>query len=79
MRTRPVPQYQPLPRINGSGTARLSLVIGADGRVTQVSVERALTRNTSQLISAVQQWRFKPATENGEPISAPYSVEISFQ
>lgn len=79
MRTRPVPEYQPLPQIAGAGTARLSLIIGADGRVKQVDVERALARDTAELISMVQSWRFKPATENGEPVAAPYSVEISFR
>ena len=79
LRTRPVPQYQPLPNVSGHGTARLSLLIGADGRVKQVSIQRALQGNTAQLIAAVQTWRFKPATENGEPVSAPYSVEISFR
>jgi TonB family protein len=80
VRTRPVPEYQPLPQIrSGAGKARLSLLIGADGRVRQVDVQKALDRDTSDLIAAVQSWRFKPATENGEPVAAPYSVEISFQ
>jgi len=79
IRTRPVPQYQPLPRIPASGTARLTLMIGADGRVRDVNIERALSRNTADLVAYVQRWRFKPATEDGEPISAPYSVDISFR
>lgn len=78
LRTRPVPISQPLPRINGTGTARLTLIIGPDGRVRDINIEKALSRNTSDLVSAVQRWRFKPATEDGEPISAPYSVDISF-
>jgi hypothetical protein len=79
MRTRPVPQHQPLPEIHGRGTARLSLLIGADGRVKRIDVERTFGGNTARLVDAVQNWRFKPATENGEPIAAPYSVEISFR
>jgi TonB family protein len=80
VRTRPVPQYQPIPRISGNGTARLTLMIGSDGRVKDVNIERTIPGgNTAQLIGAVQAWRFKPATENGEPISAPYTVEISFR
>ena len=78
IRTRPVPQYQPIPRIFATGTARLTLIIGADGRVRDVNIEKALSRNTADLVSAVQRWRFKPATEDGEPVSAPYSVDISF-
>ncbi|HEX6641079.1 MAG TPA: energy transducer TonB, partial [Thermoanaerobaculia bacterium] len=77
--TRPIPQYQPLPQISASGTARLSLTVGPDGRVKQVDIERPLQRNTAQLLSAVRSWRFKPATVNGNPVSAPYSVEITFK
>lgn len=78
IRTRPVPQYQPIPRILGSGTARLTLIIGSDGRVRDVNIEKALNRDTAELVAAVHRWRFKPATEDGEPVSAPYSVDISF-
>jgi TonB family protein len=80
MRTRPIAQYQPIPSINGRGTARLTLLIGPDGEVRSVNIERPLERgNTAALIAAVQRWRFKPATENGEPVAAPYSVEINFR
>lgn len=79
VRTRPVPQRQPIPQIRATGTARLNLIIGPDGRVQQVDVERALAGNTGELVAAVRRWRFKPATENGRPVSAPYSVEITFK
>ena len=80
LRTRPVPQSQPLHGITGTGTAKLSLLIGADGRVKEVDIMRPLAGgNTAQLLRSVQQWRFKPATENGEPVAAPYTVEISFR
>jgi hypothetical protein len=79
MRTRPVPLSQPMPSITSTGTARLSLMIGADGRVKEIDIERALGRDTAVLLSSVRSWRFKPATLNGEPIAAPYSVEISFK
>lgn len=78
-RTRPVPEYQPLPSIPaGSGRARLSLMIGADGHVKRVDIQQPLQRRNADLVNAVQSWRFKPATENGEPVAARYSVEISF-
>ena len=79
VRTRPVAEYQPIPRVGGHGTARFTLMIGTDGRVKDISVERMLTGgNTAQLVGAIQTWRFKPATENGHSVAAPYSVEISF-
>jgi hypothetical protein len=80
VRTRPIPQYQPIPRVGGHGTARFTLMIGSDGRVKDVNIERTLTGgNTAALIGSIQSWRFKPATENGRAVSAPYSVEISFK
>lgn len=80
VRTRPVPQYQPLPPVRGRGTARFTLTIGADGRVKDVDIEQTMVGgNTPALIGAIQNWRFKPATENGEPVAAPFSVEISFK
>jgi TonB family protein len=79
VRTKPVPEYQPLPSVRGSGKARLTLIVGTDGHVRDVNVERTLPGgNTPALISAVQKWRFKPATEDGEPVAAPYTVEIQF-
>lgn len=77
--TRPVPQYQPVPPLRGSGRAQLDLIIGPDGRVRNINVRRSLAGDTPALISAVQRWRFKPATVNGRPVSARYSVEISLR
>ncbi|HUP59714.1 MAG TPA: TonB family protein [Thermoanaerobaculia bacterium] len=77
--TRPVPQYQPVPRLRGSGRAKLDLVIGPDGRVRDIDVRRAFAGDTPALIGAVQRWRFKPATVNGRPVASRYSVEISFR
>jgi hypothetical protein len=44
-----------------------------------VSVDRSIGRDTNQLVSMAKSWRFKPATVNGEPVSAPYTVDISFE
>lgn len=80
VRSRPVPEYQPIPPLRGSGKARLTLLVGSDGRVKHINIERALRGgNTAALISSVQRWRFKPAMENGAPVQAPYSVDISFE
>ena len=78
--TRPVPEYQPIPDIKVSQrvTARLELVIGSDGRVKEVNLKNSIPGQTPKLIAAVQSWRFKPATENGVPVSAPFTVDISF-
>lgn len=79
VRTRPIPQHQPLPAMRGQGSAKFTLLVGADGRVKDVNIERTMAGgNTPALVGAIQNWRFRPATENGEPVAAPFSVEISF-
>ena len=79
MHTRPIPESQYVPPIASHGSAKLTLMIGTDGRVHDVNIERALEGGrTAALIRAVQSWRFRPATENGHPVAAPYTVEINF-
>lgn len=79
--TKPVPEYQPIPDIQVRETTvvRLELTVGADGRVREVNVVQGIPGQTQKIIGAVQTWRFKPATENGTPVSAPFSVDLSFR
>ncbi|HWS73256.1 MAG TPA: hypothetical protein VN605_14170, partial [Thermoanaerobaculia bacterium] len=67
IRTRPQPEYQPIPdiRVDRDTVARLDLTVGADGRVQDVNILNAIPGETAKLIAAVQSWRFRPATENG--------------
>ena len=80
-RTMPVPQSQPIPeiRVSRTTTARLNLTIGPDGRVHEIDVIESIPGEMPRLISAVQSWRFRPATENGLPVAAHFSVDISFR
>jgi TonB family protein len=78
--TRPVPEHRPIPQIRASGTARVTLIVGPDGRVQRVNIDQPLrSGSTAQLVSTLQKWRFKPAMQNGRPVTAPYSVELSFE
>ena len=79
--TRPVPEYQPIPdiQVRETSTVRLELTVGADGRVREVNVLQGIPGQTSKIISTVQTWRFRPATENGNPVSAPFTVDLSFR
>lgn len=81
--TNPVPTHQPLPdidrtKIKQDGRMRFDLRVGADGRVKEVRIIEAMPGLTSQTVSAVQQWRFKPATRNGEPVEGNFQVDISY-
>lgn len=80
VRTRPQPEYQPIPniRVDRDTVARLDLTVGADGRVHDVSILNAIPGETAKLIAAVQSWRFRPATENGTPVPSHFSVDVSF-
>ncbi len=79
-RTEPVAVYQPVPsiRVDGEATARLLLTVGADGRVKDIDVARDIPGDTARLIETVQEWRFRPATENGMPVASRFSVDITF-
>jgi hypothetical protein len=78
--SRPVPVYQPLPDIavTQMTTAKLQLTVGADGFVKEVSVIQGIPGETGKLIAALQRWKFKPAMENGSPVEAPFTVDVSF-
>jgi periplasmic protein TonB len=80
-RTQPVPEYQPVPPISITepATVRLRLTIGSNGRVEDIDVLQGIPGQTSKIISTVQTWRFKPASENGRPVSAPFLVDLSFR
>jgi TonB family protein len=65
-------------RVRDAATARLKLTVGKDGLVKEVNVLQGIPGETGKLIGAVQRWRFKPATRNGEPVEAPFTVDVSF-
>ena len=80
MRTSAYLQYKPLPHIvvDRDTTARLNLTVDPDGRVTDVDVSEPVP-DMPKLLAAVQNWRFKPATENGVPVTSHVSVDITFR
>jgi hypothetical protein len=80
MRTEPVAVYQPVPaiRVYRDAKARLLLTVGEDGRVKDIDIAEGLPGDTARLISAVQSWRFRPATENGVPVASRFAVDITF-
>ena len=62
------------------GVIVLKVVIRKDGLVDNVEVVQGLGYGLDEAaIEAVMtEWRFKPATLNGEPIDHPANIEISF-
>jgi len=80
VRTPPRAEYIPFPEIHvdRETTIQLTLLVGADGRVHSVGIDGVLPGQTAKLIAAIHSWRFRPATENGVPVSAPFSTAVSF-
>jgi len=77
--TQPVPEYQPVPTLHGHGHARLTLTVDTDGRVRDVDIVEPLQGEMGRLIGAVQSWRFKPATDNGVPVTSRFTVDINVE
>src|SRR5262249_35086593 len=63
-------------RRNVSGSVEVSAVVLPDGTVGDATVTRSLDPDADQeAIRAITQWRFKPGTLEGKPVSAPVSVQ----
>lgn len=78
-RTQPVPLYQPVPsmQVDRQANARLILTVGPQGRVRSINVAQSIPGEMPRLIAAVQDWRFRPATENGHPVTSTFAVDIT--
>ena len=78
-RTEAYLESKPLPHISVDHdiTARLNLTVSPQGRVTDIDISEPIP-DMPKLIQAVQNWRFRPATENGTPVTAKVAVDITF-
>jgi len=62
------------------GTVDLLTVIGVDGVAGDITVNRGLGMGLDEkAIECLRQWRFRPATDHGEPVSAKAKVVIHFR
>jgi len=77
--TQPIPLYQPVPplHVDRPTSARLFLTVGTDGRVRDIDIAQSIPGEMPRLIASVQNWRFKPATQNGQPVTSTFSVDIN--
>jgi hypothetical protein len=78
-RTQPVPLYQPVPsmQVYRPENARLILTVGSEGRVRGINITQSIPGEMPRIIAAVQNWRFRPATENGRPVTSSFAVDIT--
>ena len=75
--TQPVPEFQPVPSLHGHGHAKLTLTVGPDGHVRDIDIVEPLAGEMGRLIGAVQSWRFRPAMDNGVPVTSRFTVDIN--
>ena len=62
------------------GAVRLRVVVGPDGLVQRVELLKPLGLGLDErAIDAVRQWRFRPGTKNGRPVSVEAEVEVTFR
>lgn len=78
--------YQPEPEFSEEarkakyqGVCTLSLIVGADGRPSNIRVASSLGMGLDEkAIEAVKTWRFEPAMKDGHPVAVQIAVEVDF-
>lgn len=82
----PKPRYTPEPefseearRAKYQGIVVLKILINKAGNVVRVRLERALGMGLDQnAMEGVKNWRFSPATHNGQPVAVEMNIEVAF-
>jgi len=78
--------YQPEPEFSEEarkakfqGICTLALVVGADGRPSNIRVQSSLGMGLDEkAIEAVKNWKFEPAMKDGHPVAVAIAVEVDF-
>ena len=61
------------------GICTLSLVVGPDGRTSNIRVASSLGMGLDEkAIEAVKTWKFEPAMKDGHPVAVAINVEVDF-
>jgi TonB family protein len=84
--TPPHATYSPEPvypdkarRKKQKGTVLVAVVVGTDGLVHDVKIDRGLNSDLDgAAVDTVKRWKFAPASKDGKPVAAEIKVEVSF-
>ena len=76
----PDPKFPETARVaKFNGVVVVGMIVGTDGVPRDMWIKQKLGLGLDQkAIEAVQQWRFRPATKNRQPVAVPITVEVSF-
>jgi protein TonB len=73
------PLYPPLAtQARIQGVVRFNIVIGKDGRVSNVQLVSGHPLLVAAATDALRQWVYKPTLLNGEPVEVVTQVEVNF-
>ena len=62
-----------------SGVCTLGLIVGVDGRPTNIRVLSSLGMGLDEkAIEAVKNWKFEPGQKDGHPVPVVIAVEVDF-
>jgi periplasmic protein TonB len=75
------PEYTPEAKAAKiDGTVLLTLVVGSDGVARDIQVVRSLDPGLdNKAMAAVQNWKFQPATKDGQAVSMKATIEVNFR
>ncbi len=77
--TKVPPTYPDIAREAGvDGTVLVQALVGKDGKVKDVRVQKSIPMLDASAIAAVKQWVFKPALSNNKPVAVWVAVPVRF-
>ncbi len=79
--TAPQPQYTEIARkARIQGVVIVQAIIDKQGNVTNVKVLKGLPMGLEEAaVDAIKQWKFRPATLNGKPVTVYYNLTVNFK
>jgi periplasmic protein TonB len=74
------PDYTPEAReARIQGIVALDVEIKSDGNVGDVKVKQSLDKGLDEnAVTALRQWKFKPAVRNGAPVTSVATIEVRY-
>ncbi len=77
----PQPAYTEIARrARVQGVVIVQAIIDKQGNVTNVKVLKGLPMGLEEAaVDAIKQWKFKPATLNGKPVTVYYNLTVNFK